>query len=235
MKEAFMRLDKYLTECGLGSRSDCKKMITKGKITYNGNICKQSKTKVDLENDIVEYNGEKLDYKKDRFYIMNKPAGVITATEDRRHKTVMEVLPDWVIKKDLIPVGRLDKDTEGLLLFTNNGKIAHDMLAPKKHVSKVYYVKLKEEINEEAIKELENGVIIQEDYKTKEAKVEKISSKEINLEIQEGKFHQVKNMLMAVGNEVEYLQRIKFGELELGNLKLSEVREIKGITNEDNN
>jgi len=230
-----MRLDKYLTECGVGSRSDCKKLITKGKITYNGEICKQSKTKVDLEKDIVEYNNERLGYKKDRFYIMNKPAGVITATKDKRNKTVMEILPDWVIQKDLIPVGRLDKDTEGLLLFTNNGKIAHDMLAPKKHVNKVYYVKLKEEITENEISELENGVIIHEGYKTKKAKVEKISATEINLEIQEGKYHQVKDMMIAVENEVEYLQRIKFGELELGDLKLSEVREIKGITNEDNN
>ena len=149
-------------------------------------------------SDIIEYNGERLEYKEFRYYIMNKKAGYITATEDFKENTVMDLLPEWVIRKDLAPVGRLDKDTEGLLLFTNDGKLNHKLLSPKNHIDKVYYV------------EIENN----------------ISDNKIYLTIKEGKFHQVKKMLEAVNNKVYYLKRVSFGKLKLNDLALGEVKEV---------
>lgn len=220
-----MRLDKFLTECGVGTRRDVKNIISKNEITVNGKRVSSPKEKIDLENDVVKIGERVLKYKKDRFYIMNKTSGFITATEDKREKTVMELLPEWVIKKDLFPVGRLDKDTEGLLLFTNNGKIAHELLSPKKHVDKTYLVKLLKEIDEKSVNLLEEGVDIGE-YVTKPSKVQIINNTEILLTICEGKFHQVKKMLEAVGNKVIYLKRLSFGNLELGDLPLGEVKEV---------
>jgi 16S rRNA pseudouridine516 synthase len=220
-----MRLDKFLTECGVGTRSIVKEIIYRGEIEVNGFKIKSPKEKIDIEKDVVEMGETILEYKKDRFYILNKKAGFITATEDSTDMTVMELLPEWVNKKGLFPVGRLDKDTEGLLLFTNNGKIAHQLLSPKKHIDKTYLVKLLEEIDQKGVKLLEEGVDIG-GYVTKPAKVQIINNMEINLTISEGKFHQVKRMLESIGNKVVYLKRISFGNLELSDLKLGEVREI---------
>jgi 16S rRNA pseudouridine516 synthase len=220
-----MRLDKFLTECGVGTRSIVKEIISRGEIEVNGFKIKSPKEKIDIEKDVVEMGETILEYKKDRFYILNKKAGFITATEDSTDMTVMELLPEWVNKKGLFPVGRLDKDTEGLLLFTNNGKIAHQLLSPKKHIDKTYLVKLLEEIDQKGVKLLEEGVDIG-GYVTKPAKVQIINNMEINLTISEGKFHQVKRMLESIGNKVVYLKRISFGNLELSDLKLGEVREI---------
>lgn len=220
-----MRLDKFLTECGLGSRKEVKKLLDNGKIRVNDTIIKNPQTNIKENVDKIEFEGKTLEYKEFRYYIMNKKSGYITATEDPREKTVMELLPDWVIKKDLAPVGRLDKDTEGLLLFTNDGKLAHSLLSPKKHVDKTYYAQLEKEIGEEEIKRLEEGVDIG-GYFTQPAKAKKIGDKEIELTIREGKFHQVKKMLEAVNNKVIYLKRLTFGKLELNNMELGEVREI---------
>ena len=220
-----MRLDKFLTECGLGSRKEVKKLLDNGKIRVNDAIIKNPQTNIKENVDKIEFEGKTLMYKEFRYYIMNKKSGYITATEDPREKTVMELLPDWVIKKDLAPVGRLDKDTEGLLLFTNDGKLAHSLLSPKKHVDKTYYAQLEKEIGEEEIKRLEEGVDIG-GYLTQPAKAKKIGDKEIELTIREGKFHQVKKMLEAVSNKVIYLKRLTFGKLELNNMELGEVREI---------
>lgn len=220
-----MRLDKFLVECGIGSRKEVKEFIDCGKITINGIIEKKNNKTIDEKSDEISYEGKKLIFKEFRYYILNKKQGYVTAVEDSRDRTVMELLPDWVIKKDLFPVGRLDKDTEGLLLFTNNGKLAHDLVSPKKHVDKIYHVELRDEITIEGIKLLENGVDIG-GYITKPATVEIINSKLIHLNIQEGKFHQVKKMLHAIGNEVVFLRRITFGKLILGELSLGEVIEI---------
>lgn len=220
-----MRLDKFLTECGLGSRKEVKKLLDNGKIRVNDIIIKNPQTNIKENIDKIEFEGKTLEYKEFRYYIMNKKSGYITATEDPREKTVMELLPDWVIKKDLAPVGRLDKDTEGLLLFTNDGKLAHSLLSPKKHVDKTYYAQLEKEIGEEEIKRLEEGVDIG-GYLTQPAKAKKVGDKEIELTIREGKFHQVKKMLEAVNNKVIYLKRLTFGKLELNNMELGEVREI---------
>ena len=157
---------------------------------------------------------------------MNKKAGYITAVEDPREKTVMELLPDWVIKKELAPVGRLDKDTEGLLLLTNDGQLNHKLLAPKSHVEKTYYAELEKDISSEDIEKLENGVDIG-GYITMPAKAEIVGEKKIYLTIKEGKFHQVKKMLEAVDNKVTYLKRISFGKLLLDDMELGEVREVK--------
>lgn len=222
-----MRLDKFLVECGIGSRSEVKDILGKGFVKVNEKIIKSPKEHIDLAKDTVTYKGKKLEYKEFRYYIMNKPQGYITATEDLKEKTVMELLPSFVIKKDLFPVGRLDKDTEGLLLFTNDGKFAHELLSPKKHVDKTYEVHLRDEINDEAIEKLEKGVTILDGYFTKDAKVKKVENKIIELTITEGKYHQVKEMLKAVGNEVVFLKRLSFGKLNLESLELGQVVEIE--------
>lgn len=221
-----MRLDKFLVECGIGSRKEVKKLISDKQITVNGNVIVSPKENIDEINDEIKYAGEKLEYKEFRYYILNKKAGYITAVDDPRDRTVMELLPDWVIRKDLAPVGRLDKDTEGLLLLTNDGQLNHKLLSPKSHVEKKYYAELEKEISEEDIKKLEAGVDIG-GYMTMPAKAEKIDEKKIFLTIKEGKFHQVKKMLEAVGNKVIYLKRVSFGKLELKSLMLGEVKEIK--------
>ncbi|NME35192.1 MULTISPECIES: pseudouridine synthase [Fusobacterium] len=220
-----MRLDKFLTECGLGSRKDVKSLIENKKISVNDNFKISSKDNIDENNDIIKINGEILRYKKFRYYILNKKAGFITAVDDPREKTIMELLPDWVIKKDLAPVGRLDKDTEGLLLLTNDGVLNHKLLSPKSHVEKTYMAILERDISEEDLEKLRNGVDIG-GYITMPAKVLKIENKKIHLTINEGKFHQVKKMLEAVNNKVIYLYRISFGKLEIGDLKIGEVKEI---------
>lgn len=220
-----MRLDKFLSECGIGSRKEIKEYISLGMVKVNNVVQKSSNISINEEKDTILYKDAVMKFKKFRYYIMNKKQGYITAVEDFRDKTVMELLPDWVIKKDLFPVGRLDKDTEGLLLFTNDGKLAHDLVSPKKHVDKIYHVELKYSITAEAIKKLEEGVDIG-GYITKPSKVEKINDKLIFLNIQEGKFHQVKKMLLSIENEVVFLKRISFGKLTLGDLKLGEVIEI---------
>lgn len=220
-----MRLDKFLTECGLGSRRDVKKLLDSGKIKVNNITIKNPQTNIKENIDKISYGENILEYKKFRYYIMNKKEGYITATEDPKEKTVMELLPEWVIKKELAPVGRLDKDTEGLLLFTNDGKLAHSLLSPKKHVDKTYYAKLEKTIGEEAIKKLEEGIDIG-GYITQPAKAKITEEKEIELTIMEGKFHQVKKMLEAVNNKVIYLKRLTFGKLELKDMESGEVREV---------
>ena len=220
-----MRLDRFLVECGVGSRSEVKKYILNGEISVDEKICKVNKTDIDENINIVKYNNEVIEYKKFRYYKLYKIDGYITSTEDKKEKTVMELLPDWVNKKDLFPVGRLDKDTEGVLLFTNDGVLAHDVTSPKKHVDKIYRVSLKNDIDEAQISALEKGVDIG-GYITQPAKLEEVNKREILLNIREGKFHQVKKMLKSVGNEVLYLKREKFGKITLEDMKPGEVREI---------
>lgn len=221
-----MRLDKFLVECGIGSRSEVKKLISSAEITIDGCICKDNNKNIDEKNTVVEYKGRRVVYKEFRYYKLYKIDGYITATEDKKEKTVMELLPEWVNKKDLFPVGRLDKDTEGLLFFTNDGKLAHELTSPKKHVDKIYRVSLRDDIGKGEIEKLEAGVDIG-GYITQPAKAEIVNSKEILLNIKEGKFHQVKKMLKAVGNEVTYLKRETFGKLTLEDMVPCEVREIE--------
>ena len=220
-----MRLDKYLVECGIGSRKEVKKIIDGKLVSVNDKIISSSKENVDEEKDVVKYRDEIIKYKKFRYYILNKKSGYITAVDDPRDKTVMDLLPEWVIRKDLAPVGRLDKDTEGLLLLTNDGQLNHRLLSPKSHVDKTYYAELEKNISEDDLEKLRNGVDIG-GYMTMPALAEKIEDKKIHLTIKEGKFHQVKKMLEAVENKVVYLKRISFGNLKLNDMELGEVREV---------
>jgi len=231
-----MRLDKFLCDMNIGTRSEVKNEIKKGKVSVNGEIAKKPDIQIKEKEDIICYLGKEISYAKNRYFMLNKPAGVVSATTDAKDKTVLDLLCDEGIK-DLFPVGRLDKDTEGLLIITNDGDLAHRLLSPKKHVPKTYYCQLKFPIDEKALRELEEGVDIGEKKKTLPAKADKLSDTEINLTICEGKFHQVKRMLMAVNNEVIYLKRIQMGNLNLdNNLMLGEYRslneeEIEGLMN----
>lgn len=209
-----MRLDKFLTACEIGTRSEVKNIIKKGQITIDGTICKNADYKFDEESCIVCFQGKELIYKAFQYFMLNKPQDVVSATQDNHDKTVLDLLKD-VRKKDLFPVGRLDKDTEGLLILTNDGALAHSLLSPKKHVDKTYFVGLHYPISEEDITKLEQGVDIGEEKFTLPAKVVVLDSLHIELTIHEGKFHQVKRMLQAVSNEVTLLKRISFGSLSL--------------------
>lgn len=220
-----MRLDKYLVECGIGSRKEVKKIIDEKFISVNDKIVLSPKENINEENDVVKYNNEVIKYKKFRYYILNKISGYITAVDVPRDKTVMELLPDWVIKKDLAPVGRLDKDTEGLLLLTNDGQLNHKLLSPKSHVDKTYIAHTEKDFDENDLEKLRNGVDIG-GYITMPAEAKKIDEKILSLTIREGKFHQVKKMVEAIDNKVIYLKRISFGKLVLGDMELGEVKEI---------
>lgn len=211
-----VRLDKYLADMGLGTRAEVKKLMKKGSVAVNGEIVKKPEQKVDTQEDQVLLNGEPLVYEEFEYYMLNKPQGVVSATEDKRDKTVLELLPQKK-RKDLFPVGRLDKDTEGLLLITNDGELAHRLLSPKKHVDKTYFVKLAKPLEEEGAKRLESGVDIGEAALTMPAVVqaEEPERTRVLITIREGKFHQIKRMFHAVDNEVVFLKRLSMGSLQL--------------------
>ena len=237
-----VRLDKFLADAGKGTRSEVKKFIQKGQVQVNGVPAKKTELKVDPEKDTVVLSGETVGAAPEFvYYLLNKPAGCVSATEDRNDRTVMEYVPSD--RKGLFPVGRLDKDTEGLLLITDDGMLAHELLAPGKHVDKTYFVRV------EKIKKLENGVDIGEKKLTMPAKVEIVGGSwegagepepgrvrrenlpevytELHLTIHEGKFHQVKRMMAAVETPVIYLKRISMGPLILpDDLKKGECRSL---------
>ena len=224
-----MRLDKYLAEMGVGTRQEVKKQIRQGKAAVNGTVVKAADTKIDETSDEVTISGRNISYVSYEYYMLNKPAGVVSATEDRRDTTVIDLIKEKK-RKDLFPVGRLDIDTEGLLLITNDGDLAHRLLAPKKHVDKVYYAKIDGMVTEEDVKRFAEGIDIgaEEEEMTRPAKLDIMKSaeeSEIRLTIHEGKFHQVKRMFLAVGKEVTYLKRERMGTLCLDeNLKPGEYR-----------
>ena len=209
-----MRLDKFLCEMNIGSRSQVKSYVKQGLVMINGVVSKDADIKIDEFQDIVSYKGKTLRYQQYHYYMLNKPRGVVCATQDNVSRVVLELLPAE-LRKGLFPVGRLDKDTEGLLLLTDDGELAHRLLSPTKHVDKTYLVQIALPLSAEECRTLEEGVDIGEDTHTRPAKVEVISDRQILLTIHEGKFHQVKRMLKAVGNEVTGLKRVKFGRLSL--------------------
>lgn len=209
-----MRLDKFLCETAGLTRTEAKNAVKKGQIAVNGQVQKAADFKVKETTDTVTFQGKPLSYAAFHYYILHKPAGVITATEDKKESTVMDILREEKVK-NLFPVGRLDKDTEGLLLITDDGELAHNLLSPKKHVDKEYLVKVRDSISEEDCRKLSEGVDIGDEKPTAPAKVERVAEKEILLTIREGRFHQVKRMLQAVGNEVLYLKRLSMGSLRL--------------------
>lgn len=209
-----MRLDKFLCETAGFTRSEAKQAIKKGWISVNSTPVKNADMKVAEEADVVTLQGKPLSFAKFHYYLLHKPAGVITATEDKSQKTVLDLL-GGIPTKNLFPVGRLDKDTEGLLLITDDGELSHKLLSPKKHVDKTYFCLLKKDISEADIKALSEGVDIGDEKPTMPASVKVLSNREVELTIREGRFHQVKRMMQAVGNEVLYLKRLSMGPLSL--------------------
>ncbi len=209
-----VRLDKFLCDMELGTRSEVKIYLKKGFVTVDGIIQKSPDFKIDPDTHEIAFQGKVLTYQEFYYYMLHKPAGVITATEDKVQKTVMSLLGEDA-RKDMFPVGRLDKDTEGLLLITNDGELSHALLSPRKHVPKTYFVEVPEKLNLGQIEALEQGVDIGDDKKTLPGKIEILDDTHIHLTICEGRYHQVKRMLQAVGSEVLYLKRISFGTLTL--------------------
>jgi 16S rRNA pseudouridine516 synthase len=209
-----IRLDKYLADMGVGSRRDVKSILKAGRVKVNSVTVTEAEAKIDTESDNVELDGKRIGYEEYRYYMLNKPAGVISATKDKLSDTVIEILKGENTK-DLFPVGRLDKDSEGLLIISNDGKFAHNVLSPAKHVDKTYFVRLDKKPNEEEISRIENGIDIGDDKPCLPAKVEVISDDEAYITISEGRFHQVKRMFQAVGINVTYLKRISMGALKL--------------------
>lgn len=209
-----MRLDRYLCELNIGSRSQVREFIKKGLVSVNGQVIRSADQRIEEQNDRIAFQGQLLTYQKFVYYMLNKPQGVVSATQDNTAGTVVELLAAEG-RKDLFPIGRLDKDTEGLLLLTNDGELAHRLLSPKKHVDKIYQVTIAHALSDENIRQLEQGVDIGEDRLTLPAKVDVLSENVIHLTIQEGKYHQVKRMLQAVDNQVTALKRIRFGNIDL--------------------
>ena len=209
-----IRLDKYLSDMGVGSRRDVKSILKAGRVKVNGVTVTGPETKIDTESDEVELDSQRIGYEEYRYYMLNKPAGVISATKDKLSDTVIEILKAENTK-DLFPVGRLDKDSEGLLIISNDGKFAHNVLSPAKHVDKTYYVRLDKKPDDDEVSKIENGIDIGDDKPCLPSKVKVISDDEAYITISEGRFHQVKRMFSAVGINVTYLKRISMGGLKL--------------------
>jgi 16S rRNA pseudouridine516 synthase len=222
-----MRLDKFLADMGCGTRSDLKKMIRKGCILVDGKAVRDPGTSV-TEDSLVILNGEEIHYQTMVYIMINKPDGVISATNDPKQETVVDLITDQT-RRDLFPVGRLDKDTEGLLLLSNDGELAHRLLSPKHHVDKTYYAKLDGEVTNEMIDQFGEGLEIndEEPFKALPAVLKPDLHNSAVVTIQEGKYHQIKRMFKMVGREVLYLKRLSMGPLELDeNLKPGEYRSL---------
>ena len=223
-----MRLDKFISTTTTLSRAEAKKVIKKG-ILINDKLIKSPDYKVDEINDQVIVNGNRLVYQKYVYIMMNKPKDTVSATEDAIERTVVDILRDEDRIYKVFPVGRLDKDTEGLMLLTNDGELAHKLISPKKDVEKKYYVEVSGELKNEHLKIIKEGVILEDGYRCKPARLEILDSSEgnskANIFITEGKFHQVKRMMKSLGATVTYLKRLSIGSLKLDeNLKLGEYR-----------
>lgn len=213
-----MRLDKYLCETGFGTRSQVKDLLKKGQVMVNGEVVKKPELKINETTDQILCQGKKASYQKNIYLMLHKPTGVVSATEDNREKTVLDLVSPEDRKNGLFPVGRLDKDTEGLLLLTDDGELAHRLLSPKKHVDKTYYAKIDGQVTEEHVKQFREGLDIGDEKKTLPAVLTILLSgpvSEIEVTIHEGRFHQIKRMFEAVGCKVTYLKRLSMGSLVL--------------------
>ena len=249
-----LRLDKYLADVGIGTRSEVKKLLKQGLISVNNKLIKDSSIKVDPENDIVTFEGKKLIYQKYHYYMLNKPAGCVSATKDGLSQTVIDFLKNEPTR-DLFPVGRLDKDTEGLLLITNDGILAHNLLSPKKHVNKTYIAFVDKSLNEKEILEFKSGLDIGDESPTLPAEIRLASEEEKNehkkttieseklqfetayiVIIKEGRYHQIKRMFEHFNSNVIFLKRLSMGNLSLDpqlqpsnyrNLSIEEITQLK--------
>ena len=227
-----MRLDKYLVSCAVGSRTEVKNFLKSGRVTVNGKKEKSAKLQINEETDEICFDGQKLTYEEFVYYMMNKPQGVISATEDPKHKTVLDFLDDYARAKEVFPVGRLDIDTHGLLLLTNDGQLAHALLSPKRHVDKTYLAQVDGIMTDEDIETFAKGIPLK-DFTCQPARLELVSidpeknQSQIRVTIAEGKFHQVKRMVAYCGKEVVNLKRLTMGTLTLDeNLKRGEWRRL---------
>lgn len=227
-----MRLDKFLVESGLGSRSQVKQLLKKGQVWVNGAAVTSAKTQIDERSDQIVVDGQPLVYEKFVYYLLNKPKGVISATEDDRHRTVLDLLDDTARQKEVFPVGRLDVDTHGLLLLTNNGQLSHAMLSPKRHVAKVYQEQVAGLMDQADVERFAQGIELK-DFTCQPAQLEIIERNEgaqtslVRITLSEGKFHQVKRMVLACGKEVTDLQRLSMGPLQLDpSLELGQWRRL---------
>ena len=216
-----MRLDKLLSNSGFGSRKEVKVLLKKKWVTVNGKVETKAEAKVDSEKDTVLVGGEPVNYQEYMYLMMNKPQGVLSATEDNHQKTVIDLLAFELHQQELFPVGRLDKDTEGLLLLTNDGQLAHFLLSPKRHVDKVYFAEVAGRMTEEDQMAFAEGIVLEDGYRCLPAKLELLrydeekDCSEVEITIKEGKFHQVKRMVLACGKEVTFLKRLTMGPLRL--------------------
>ncbi|CAG9622151.1 Ribosomal small subunit pseudouridine synthase A [Sutcliffiella rhizosphaerae] len=227
---ASMRMDKLLANSGYGTRKEVKKLLKTGVVKVDGEVVKDAKVHVDPEVEEVTVHDDIVEYREFIYLMMHKPPGLLSATEDNRQETVVDILQEEDKIFAPFPVGRLDKDTEGLLILTNDGQLAHQLLSPKKHVPKTYYATIDGEVTEEDVIAFKEGVTLDDGYETLPASLEILSSgesSEIEITIMEGKFHQVKRMFQAVGKSVTYLKRLSMGKLVLDEtLELGEYREL---------
>lgn len=254
-----MRLDKFLAEMGIGTRSQVKELAKKGRVTVNGSVEKKTDLKINPVEDCIAVDGNPVQYAAMEYYMLNKPQGVVSATEDKLHRTVIDLIRDRK-RNDLFPVGRLDIDTEGLLLITNDGDLAHGLLAPRHHVDKVYFANVEGQLPDDAAEQFEQGIILTDGTETMPAKLEilkeekrsvedqktacgidAVQKTQVLLTIHEGKFHQVKRMFEALGCRVVYLKRVSMGSLQLDcklapgeyrALTKAELLALKQLTNE---
>lgn len=227
-----MRLDKFLGEAGIGSRTQIKIILKQKLVKVNGQVARQAKLQINPNLDQVTYQDKIIVYEEFLYYLLNKPKGVVSATEDKMHQTVLDLLDDRARRKSVFPVGRLDKDTHGLLLLTNDGDLAHRLLSPKKHVDKVYLAKVDGIMTAQDVEAFAQGIILS-DHHCQPAQLEIIEvdrvqhSCRVQITIREGKFHQVKRMVLTCGKEVTDLQRLSMGPLQLDpNLAMGDFRRL---------
>lgn len=226
-----MRLDKCLADCGLGTRSEVKSLLKAKRITVNGKVVNNGKVQVNPETDEILFDGEKIQYEEFVYIMMNKPKGVVSATEDNLHKTVLDLIDPLYFKKGVFPVGRLDIDTHGLLLLTNDGELAHRLLSPKKHVTKIYQARVEGVMTAEDAAAFEKGIVLSDGTECMPARLDILSTAQdesiVQIHLKEGKFHQVKRMVKAFGKTVVDLQRLTMGPLKLDeSLALGESRPL---------
>ena len=226
LKELYMRIDKHISGCGYASRKNVKKLIKQGLVFIDGEVCKKPEEQTD-ENSIVEIDGERLIYREFVYLMLNKPQGYVSAVYDKKYPVVTEFVPEEYAHFEVYPVGRLDIDTEGLLILTNDGQFAHEMTSPKKDVYKRYFAVLDKPMEEKDVEIFAGGMEFKE-FTAKSAKLEITENpNEVYIEIAEGKFHQVKRMCERVGKTVTYLKRVAIGNLKLDkSLEKGEVREL---------
>lgn len=212
---AELRLDKLLADMGIASRSELKSIIRSGRVAVDGTAITAPERKVDAEHSIIELDGERLSYKSFRYYMMDKPVGILTATEDRRQRTVMDIVTPEMRRMGLFPVGRLDKDTSGLLLLTNDGEFAHRVISPKSEVEKLYYAEVEGKADLEDVLAFEQGLVLGDGTRCLPAKLELLGEGRCHVTVMEGKYHQVRRMLASRGKPVRELRRIAIGALRL--------------------